>query len=208
MAAWLACAPCQSAVAAAESGTDAVAFIRQVGGEMPGLLAGTNTIEDRRAKLLPFITRVVDLHAVAVYCLGPYWNKADTRQQQDVQSLFLSVVVNMVATWTGGKHGFATHASVVVEPPEQHNGETFVPTLVQGSGAPDVQITWVVNMQEKPAKILDVAAGGISLRMTERSDFVSYLDHHGGDINGLIEVLRRRARDTGGVLAQTGPPHS
>jgi phospholipid transport system substrate-binding protein len=206
MLAFLAAGVWRPVAARAEPGADPIAFIRQVGGEMPGLLANTKTIEDRRAKLLPFVTRVVDLNAIAIYCMGHYWSHATPRQQQEIQALFLSVVVNTIATWTGEKHSFGNNASVVVEPPEQHDGETSVPTLVEAAGVPPVQITWVVNMQEKPARILDVAAGGISVRKMERSDFVSYLNHHDGDIDGLIELLRRRARDTGGVLAQTGLP--
>lgn len=188
----------------AEPPDSASQFVRQVGGEMPKLLAGTKNVDERRVRLLPFVTRVVDTDAVARYCLDYYWNRATPRQRQDFQALFVNVVVNMIATWTNEKLGTGLQANVVMQTPVAHPDGTYVPTIVQAGGAPPVHVTWVVNMQDNPPRLLDVMAEGLSVRVTERSDFMSYLRHHDGDLDGLIGVLRQRARDTGGMLTAAG----
>ena len=205
---WLAwavlCLVC-AAFTGAAAAPDATAFVRQVGNEMPGVLAGTHTIEERRARLMPFIEHVVDVPAVAAYCLGHYWKLATAAQQQQLQSLFLSVVVNTIATWTDDHKGFGMKANVVMQAPIPRADGTYVPTLVQAGDAPVVNITWVVDMQDQPARILDVMADGISVRRMERSDFVGYLNHTGGDIDGLIGVLRKRALAMGGLTDSAAP---
>jgi phospholipid transport system substrate-binding protein len=208
LAACLVCPMVLTTPGQAESGGDAIVFIRKVGAEVPGILASARTIEERRVKLLPFVERVVDVGAFARFCMGRYWGQATPTQQQQIQALFVSVVVNTIAIFTGERRGFGPNTSVTIQPPVVHGDETAVPTIVQASSVPTVHVTWVVNMTEQPPRILDVSAEGISARTTVRSDFVSFLDHHGGDIDGLIKVLRQRAHDTGGVLAGTDEPFS
>jgi phospholipid transport system substrate-binding protein len=186
--------------AMAESTDGAADFIRQVGREIPVVIGDARTVQAKRVRLLPFISRVVDVPAVAQYCLGRYWSRATAAQQQEYQRLFLSVIVNTVATWVGNYDGSAGQSKVVMAAPALVGDETYVPTLVQTGNEPPAQITWIVNMQSRPPKIRDVVAGGISLRVMQRSDYVAYLGHHDGDIAGLIAVLRQRAAQTGGTL--------
>ena len=39
-------------------------------------------------------------------------------------------------------------------------------------------------------RIADVVAEGMSLRITQRSDYSSYLSHNGGDVDKLIAGMR------------------
>jgi phospholipid transport system substrate-binding protein len=190
--------------ARADDSTAPVAFIRQVGNEIPGVLANATTIEQRRARLRPFVARVVDVDATAQFCLGRYWAHATPAQQQALQTLFLTVLVNEIALWTGDSTNPATPTTVTMQPAVTVSGQTYVPTIVNVGIAPPAHVNWVVNMHAAPPRILDVTAEGLSLRETLHSDFVSYLNRHGGNIDGLIGVLQQRARDSGG-LGTTAP---
>ena len=181
----------------------AVAFIRQVGRDVPGVLANATTVEQRRDRLRPFISRVVDVDATARFCLGRYWNRATPAQQQVLQTLFLTVLVNEIALWTGDSTNPAVPTTVALQPAVTQGDRTFVPTVVRVGPAPPANIDWVVDMRAAPPRILDVTAEGLSLRETLRSDFVSYLNRHDGSIDGLISVLRERARSQGGFGLRT-----
>lgn len=183
---------------AADDAPTAGEFIRQVGREMPAVLAGAKTIEEKRARLLPFVARLVDVPAVARFCLGRYWSRATSGQQQDYQSLFLSVLVNTIATWAGSYGSAGDKVSFAMERPRLQADGTHVPTTVQTGLAPAAHITWIIDMQATPPKILDVVAEGLSLRVTQRSDYMAYLGQHGGDIQAFIETLRQRAHDAYG----------
>ena len=182
---------------------DANAFIRQVGREVPGVLANATTVQQRRDRLRPFIARIVDVDATAKFCLGRYWNRASPMQQQALVTLFLSVLVNEIALWTGDSTNPAIPTTVTLQPAVTQGERTYVPTIVRVGPAPPANIDWVVDMHAAPPRILDVTAEGLSLRETLRSDFVSYLNQHGGNIDGLIGVLRQRAATQGGFGLRT-----
>ncbi len=177
---------------------NAADFVRAVGHEMPNVLHNAHTIEEKREALQPFIARVVDVPAVARFCLGRYWATATPQQQQDYQQLFFSVLINTIATWSGNYGQTRTPTAVEMGAPFVQEDETFVPTTVQSGELPAAHITWVVNMNARPPRIRDVVAEGISLRATQRSDYLSYLRHHDGDIAAFIAVLRSRSHDIGG----------
>ncbi len=183
----------------ADTGSDALAFVRRVGHDMPTILSGAHTIDEKRARLLPFIARVVDVDSAARYCLGRFWAHATPGQQQAFSGLFLSVLVNEIAMWTGNYENPGITASVEMQKPVVQADQTEVPTIVKVGQAPPAHITWFVNMRGEQPRILDVAAEGISLRATERGDLMGYLSQHGGDVDGLIAVLRQRALATGGI---------
>ena len=190
----------------ADNGDRAVAFVRVVGHDMPAVLAGARTIGEKRARLLPFIARVVDVDAAAQYCLGRYWGRATPGQQQEFSVLFLSVLVNEIALWTGNYEDPGVATNVVMQPPIVTAEQTEVPTIVKVGAAPPAHIKWIVGMRGPQPRILDVAAEGISLRATERSDFTGYLSQHGGDLGGLLAILRQRALATGGIGQPAPPP--
>ena len=185
----------------------ATEFIRGVGREMPAVLGDAKTLDAKRTRLEPFIARVVDVPAVARFCLGRYWATATPGQQQEYQGLFLSVLVNTIATWAGDYKNSAVQTDVVMSAPVKRPDGTYVPTIVQVGGAPPAHINWLINMDTRPPKILDVVAEGFSLRTTQRSDYTSYLAHHNGDLGGLIEILKQRKRDNTGTMTRAMPVH-
>ena len=51
-------------------------------------------------------------------------------------------------------------------------------------------MTWVVDGTDGQPRIVDVVAEGVSLRQTQRSDYASYIQQHGGNVEALIQALR------------------
>ena len=43
-------------------------------------------------------------------------------------------------------------------------------------------------------RIVDVKSEGVSMIMTRRADFISYIRNHGGQVEPLIEELEARAK--------------
>src|SRR5215472_7500539 len=61
----------------------AALFIRRSGEELSSIMAKAGSAEARRQLLQPFIDHVVDVDAVARFCLGRFWPRATAKQQQD-----------------------------------------------------------------------------------------------------------------------------
>lgn len=168
----------------------AALFIRDVGRQFPTVLADATTTEEKRRRLTPFIAGVVDVEAVSRFCLGRYWAVATPAQRVRYQALFLRSLVNNIANRMASYRDGLGH--VVVETPVVRPDGTYVPTRVKGSTTPEVHVSWVVETDRSPMRIVDVVAEGMSLRLAKRSDFVAFLSRHDGDVGAFLDALERQ----------------
>lgn len=73
----------------------------------------------------------------------------------------------------------------------------IVITTIERPNNPTYQVDWVVSTSTGSPKIVDLLAGGTSLRLTQSSDFAAYLARHQYNIHELIEGMRQ-------LIAQSG----
>ena len=86
-----------------------------------------------------------------------------------------------------------TAVKVTIGRPEVRQDGVFVPTVVERSGNPPIQVTWVVSADALHPRLIDVVAEGTSLRLTIRSDYYAFLMHHDDNIDALLQALREQA---------------
>lgn len=178
------------------AGTDpaaAAAFVQRAGNELAALIAATPNPADRRARLVPFLDRTVDIEGIARFCAGRYWRTATPEQQRDYVALFRETLAAGVGDRLGAYQGGETR--VITGRPEARPDGVLVPTTIQRADGAPVRVAWVVEDATGTPRIADVIAEGISLRLTQRSDQTSFLARHNGDLAALITALRaQRAR--------------
>lgn len=165
----------------------AAEFIRDAGNRLAALSASPS----KRAQLPAFVDQVADVDAMARFCLGHYWRMANPQQQQAYLTAFRHVLVNSVAQRLGDYQGGS--AKVIINRPVQMADGINVATTVQRPNNAPVQVTWVVSMASGSPKIIDVVAEGMSMRLTQRSDYTSFLARNNDNLNALIQALRRQA---------------
>ena len=165
-------------------------FVRQAGAELAGVVAGVASPADKEARLKPYLERVVDEDGVARFCLGHYWQNATPEQRTEYLRLFRLQLLHGVVDRLGSYQAGAT--KITIDPPVERADGVYVPTVVESAGNKPVNITWLVEVNGSSMQIADVMAEGMSLRVTERNDFGSFLSHHGGNIETLLAVLRKR----------------
>ena len=78
-------------------------------------------------------------------------------------------------------------------------GAVVASEIVRPTGAPPVKVEWHLTDQRGTYKIRDVAVDGISMAVTQRSEFASVIQRNGGQVQGLITMLREK---TGGAPAR------
>jgi phospholipid transport system substrate-binding protein len=54
-----------------------------------------------------------------------------------------------------------------------------------------MQVDWVVSTASGQPKIVDLLAEGTSIRLTQSSDFTSFLSRHQYNIHELLEGMRQ-----------------
>jgi phospholipid transport system substrate-binding protein len=131
----------------------------------------------------------VDVPAVAQFCLGRFWRIATPAQQQDYLALFHDVLVKSIT----GRLGEYTGVTVAVGRAQPREGAVGVATVVTRPNNPPTQVEWLVSTASGAPRIIDVIAEGTSMRLTQRSDYTSFLASHGDKVQALLDALRQQA---------------
>jgi phospholipid transport system substrate-binding protein len=177
----------------AQSST-ADAFIKTFATDLVGIVNGPEPAAQKKAALGPVITRDVDVAGVARFCLGRFWNTATPAQQAEYVTLFQQVLLNQISGHLGDYRGVSY--TMTGDVPQGSN--TLVGTTITRPNQPPINVQWVVGDIGGSPKVVDVIAEGTSMRITQRSDYASYLGQHGDSIEALIAALHRQLDSTSG----------
>ena len=133
---------------------------------------------------------LVDVDGVARFCLGRFWRTATPAQQAEYLQLFRLVLVNSVAGRLGEYQG--QPARINVGRPDTRPEGIIVPTTVERPNNKPVNVAWLVTTDSGAPRIADVVAEGMSLRLSQRSDYTSFLTRNNNDIDALIRALEEQ----------------
>jgi phospholipid transport system substrate-binding protein len=166
---------------------DPAAFIQQAGGDLARVVTGSETVAEKRQRILPFLDRTVDVDGIARFCLGRYWAQATPEQRTEYLRLFRTILANGVAGRLGDYQEGKT--TVTTGRPQEQPDGIAVPTVVTRGGNPPNKVSWLVVRTPAGLRIADVTAEGVSLRLTQRNDYAAYLSRNGGDVGKLIQAM-------------------
>jgi phospholipid transport system substrate-binding protein len=143
--------------------------------------------EETTARFRTLLRENFDLKSIGRFALGPYFNTATPAQREAYQAAFENMIVDSYAIrfrdYTGG--------SLKTGREMQQGNDTLVDSqIVQTDGAPPIGVTWRVRKEAAGMKIVDVAVEGVSMSQTERSEFSSVIEQHGGQVQPLIDALQ------------------
>ena len=173
--------------------SQAVGFVRSFADELVAIVNGPQPYATKKAALGPVIDRNVDVPRIARFCLGRYWNTATPEQQAQYTTIFHRVLLNNIAGHLGEYAG----VSYVLHGESPQGDNTLVGTSIARPNQPTVNVQWVVEGTGGAMKVVDVVAEGTSLRLTQRSDYASFLSRHGDSIPELLSALQRQLDNAG-----------
>ncbi|HEX4171120.1 MAG TPA: ABC transporter substrate-binding protein [Acetobacteraceae bacterium] len=179
----------------ASVGDDALAkaapFIRSAGNRLTALVQDASSAAEKHRRLRSFLDEVADVDGVARFCLGRFWEAATPAQQRDYLRLFHDVLTDSVAARVGD---YPQGQSQVIIGEAVRKGDTIeVPTVVtRPTHDTQARVTWVLGTNTGALRIIDVVAEGVSLRLTQRSDYVAFLTRNNNDIGSLLRALRQQ----------------
>ncbi len=168
--------------------TSANAFVRSFGDTLIGIVNSPGDAADKRRRLAPVIERGVDVNLIAQFCLGRFWRTATPAQQKQYSDLFHGVLINSIVGHLGEYRG----VSYTLTGTQDRNGDAYVGSVIHRPSATDITVQWVVGQSGGQDRIIDVVAEGTSLRLTQRSDYASFLSRNNNDVDALIAAMRRQ----------------
>ena len=127
---------------------------------------------------------------IGKWILGRYWPKATQEQQTEYLKLFEDLIVvsyvDRFAQYTG--EGLKINKTLA----NSERMATVFSEITQPGNTAPVRVDWRVGKNSDSYKIFDVVVEGTSMSQTMRSDFGSIIRQKGGQISGLLEVLREK----------------
>ena len=177
----------------AAAAADPAALISQLGNRALEVLGQGSTPSQRVARFRELLREDFDVPGIARFVLGRYWNIATEQQRAEYVKLFEDYVAlaysTRLAEYTGETF------KVTGSRPEG-DGAIVSSQIVRPGGAAPVKVDWRLTGRNGVYKISDVSVDGISMAVTQRSEFASVIQHNGGQVQGLIAMLREKTAGT------------
>ena len=167
---------------------DATGFVRGFGDRLVAVVNGDGSLAEKQQRIRPLIDQAVDVDAIARFCLGRFSTTATPQQMNEFTQLFHGVLVNNITSKIGEYRGVSFRMTET----SMRNSDAYVGTVVQRPNNAPTNVRWVVSTASGSPKIVDVVAEGTSLRLTQRSDYASFLGHNGNSVDALLAAMRRQ----------------
>jgi phospholipid transport system substrate-binding protein len=154
-------------------------------------VARTNTGAAREAGIRRVLESYFDLAYMGRATLGNYWNQATPEQRERYLKASANVEARAYAERFGQYRGQTLTVGRITN---RGNGVSIVDSKLSLSSGDPVTVQWEVRNEGRGPRIVDVKTEGVSMIMTRRADFVSYIRNNGGQVEALIGELEARAR--------------
>ena len=181
----------------AAAAADPTALISNLGREALAVLGKGTNESQRVARFRELLREDFDVPGIARFVLGRYWNTATEEQRAEFVKLFENYVAAAYATRLAE---YAGEQFKVTGSRPDGGGAIVSSQILRPAGSAPIKVDWRLTGRNGNYKISDVSVDGISMAVTQRSEFASVIQHSGGQLQGLIAMLREK---TGGAAARS-----
>lgn len=132
-----------------------------------------------------------DVKTIGKFALGTHWKTASEAQRAEYMNLFEDMIVQTYTTRFEDYSGQQLKVSNSIAAGEK---DFIVSSQVVQKDGPPVNLDWRVRNTGGALRIVDVVVEGVSMSVTQRSDFSAVIQRNGGDIDALLSSLRERKK--------------
>jgi len=174
---------------AAVSAEAAQALIENVGVEVLAVLRDPALDNPQKFnRLVALLDGPIDLEIIARLILGRHWRSASEAQQAEYLELFRAFALDNLASRL---HVYDGQDFEIVGAQAVNERDAVVATRVTGGSRPPLKVDWRVRERDDGDLVaIDVIVEGVSLIVTQRSEFSAVIERRGMD--GLLAELRQR----------------
>jgi phospholipid transport system substrate-binding protein len=144
----------------------------------------------RETAIGKILTTNFDMEYMGRAALGTHWDRTTEPERARYLKAALSAEAHAYSERFGQYAGQTLAVGRVVPRP---NGISLVESKLNQSEGSPISIQWEVRDTGQGLRITDVKVEGVSMVMTRRSDFNSYIQQNGGKVQPLIDELESRA---------------
>lgn len=171
------------------------ALVRGLVGQILEVIGAEGRGGERESRLMAAIESQTDLSLLARMTMGRYWRRASVRQREAFVDVFgrylLSSFAARLRHYTGADLGAARERFRITGTKSVGKNDVLVRSRVTPPRGAPLAVDWRVRAKGDRLFIIDLVVEGVSLLVTQRSEFGSVLERIG--IDGLIGELQARA---------------
>ena len=168
----------------------AAQFVKRLGESAIATMADPSLDAEERARALRgLLVRGFDLDNIGRIVLGRYWPRATPAQRAEYRRLFRDFIV---AIYSARFSRYSGEALAVTGARPAKRGIVVVNSLIRRPHKAPVQVDWLVRYSAAGYRVIDVIVEGVSMAITQRSEFASIIQSRGGDVETLLAALRAR----------------
>ena len=130
---------------------------------------------------------------IARFVLGRYWRSASEDEQKEFVQAFENYVV---LVYTARLSNFGGQTFKVRGSRSDGDGVIVSTEVLTPGGTSPLHIDWRLVTDNGAYKINDVIVEGVSMMVTQRSEFASVVQRHGGQLRGLLTMMREKLAST------------
>ncbi len=172
-----------------DAGAPAVAFMNKLWSSAIEVLNKQTPVAERQTRFRKLFHKDFDAPGIARFVLGRYWRTATPAEQKEFLKLFENYVVFVYTARLSDFGG--EQFKISGSRPDQD--AVIVSTDVISPGAPQpLKVDWRLVNDDGSFKISDVIVEGVSMAVTQRSEFASVIQRHGGQVQGLLDLMREK----------------
>jgi phospholipid transport system substrate-binding protein len=163
-------------------------FIQTLGNRAIKILASPNrSIREREDRFREILRDDFAMDIIGRFVAGRYWRKMTPNQKRIYQKLFSKWVLKTYSIRLGGYSGEKLR---VIKTTGIGKRDVIVHTRIENAAGDGFNTNWRVRRVNGRHMIIDVYIEGVSMVVTQRSEFGAVLRRRGMD--GLIDLLRDR----------------
>ena len=147
--------------------------------------------QEKEARFGKLFDENFDIPSISRFVLGKHWKSATTTQKKEFIVTFRNYIVK---TYSSRFSEYTGEKLTLINSENESNPKLFiVHTALNREDAPPIKVDWRVGLKKDRYVILDIIIEGISLAITQRSEFVSVIDQNDGNVDNLIKLLKEKS---------------
>ncbi len=146
------------------------------------------SLSEREATLRRLLAQGFDLRFIGRFVLGRYWRRMSPSEQAEYLRLFGAYILNTYSARFGGYSG---QTFEVVSARAAGKKDAVVRSLINRPNGTPVKADWRIRATGNQFRIIDISVEGVSMAVTQRSEFAAMIKNNG--VDGLMTALRARA---------------
>jgi phospholipid transport system substrate-binding protein len=144
----------------------------------------------REKRVREILQNNFDIPTIGRFAMGTYWKDASEAQRKEYMVLFEDMIVQ---TYTSRFEDYSGQ-TLEVDGSIAASARDFIVSSQVVQDGPPINLEWRVRNKDGDLRIIDVVVEGVSMSVTQRSDFAAVIQHGGGKIDALLSSLRERSK--------------